>query len=60
MYIAEHSYKGLVSGGNDKYDDIQVENYGSKYNDIVEIWAGQTNQPVEEITAYITHEGGYP
>ena len=52
-YIAEYSYKGLVSGGNDKCDDIQVENYGSQYNNIVEIWAGQTNQPEVDITSYI-------
>ena len=44
-YIAEYSYKVFVGGGNDKYNDIQVENNCSQSNDIVEIWAGQTNQP---------------
>ena len=51
-YIAEYSYKIFISGWNDKYNDIQVENNGSQSNDIVEIWAGQTNQPAMEICSY--------
>ena len=35
--------EGLVGGGNDKCDDIQIENNSSQCNDIVEITAGQTN-----------------
>ena len=42
-YIAEYSCEISVSGGYDECDDIQVEDNGSQYNDIVEVWAGQTN-----------------
>ena len=56
-YIAEYRYKVLVDGGNDKHNDIQVENNSSQSNDIVEIWAGQTNQPalVTIIMSYSMH-----
>ena len=52
-YIAEHSCEVSVGGGYDKCDDIQVEDNGSQYNDIVEVWTGQTNQPVVGITLHI-------
>ena len=55
-YIAEYSYKVFVGGGNDKYNDIQVENDGSQSNDIVEIWAGQTNQPAVGMSSYFVHK----
>lgn len=45
-YITKNRDKVLVSGGNDKCDDIEVENYSSQSNDIVEFWARQTNQSV--------------
>ena len=43
MYVAEYSCEVLVSGGNNKRDDIEVENNSSEYNDVVEITARQTN-----------------
>ena len=47
-HIAENGNKVRTSGRNDKGDDIQVENDSSQPNDVVEIGAGQTNQPFGE------------
>ena len=44
-YIAEETRKVRVCSWNNKGDDIEVENNGSKSNDIVEVRTGQTNQP---------------
>ena len=57
FYIAEYSYKVCVGGGNGKYNHIQVENNGSQSNDVVEIWAGQTNQTAVGIFSYLVHKG---
>ena len=44
-YIAEHSGKVSVGGWDDECYDIEVENNGPQSNDVVEVGAGQSNQP---------------
>ena len=39
-----------VCGGNDKSDDIEVENYSSQSNQVVEIRTGESNQSVDPVS----------
>ena len=46
-YITEEEGHPLVSGRNQDYN-IEVENYSSQSNDVVEVGAGHSYQSVEE------------
>ena len=45
--IADYSSKVFVGGRDDKCYDIEIENNGPQSNDVVEVGAGQSNQPVK-------------
>ena len=45
-YMAKDSNQNWIDGWNNKKDDIQVENYCSYSNNVVQFRAGKSNQPV--------------
>ena len=54
-YIAEKESLLFLSSGDDKDDDVEVENHSSKSYDVVKVWAGHAYQPAMGWKIIYTH-----